>query len=178
MHIITCLGNPGRQYRKTRHNIGFIAGEYISNEYNIPVKQKSFSSFYGNGKINGRDVMLLIPHTFMNESGNAVRKVVDYFKAEYKNLIVVHDEIELPFGECRTKFGGGHKGHNGLRSIVEHIGTPDFNRIRFGIGRPENPNISVSDYVLSNFTGEEIKRINELMPFVVDNIVSIMDNGS
>lgn len=164
MKVIACLGNPGRQYLRTRHNIGFILGEYFAREHGIPMKGKSFSSLTGTGTIGETPVVLLMPQTFMNNSGNAVVQALQFYKADPADLVVVHDEIELPFGESRVKFGGGHKGHNGIRSIIQLIGTPDFHRLRIGVGRPDHPAIGVADYVLAPFTGEEWQQLLEFLP--------------
>ena len=118
MIILAFLGNPGRKYSRTRHNIGFMVGEHFSGLSGIKINKKAFSAESGTGKINGHDTLLLFPQTFMNLSGKSVSKAMDFYDAESSDLIVVHDELELPFGEIKTKFGGGHKGHNGLRSII------------------------------------------------------------
>ena len=110
----------------------------------------------------------------MNNSGGPVRAALDYYKVAPERLVVVHDEIELPFGEFRLKFGGGHKGHNGIRSIMQEVGSADFHRIRFGVGRPDNPEIAVADHVLSNFSDEELSRIDDLFPSVTAMILSVM----
>ncbi|MCP4137469.1 MAG: aminoacyl-tRNA hydrolase [bacterium] len=174
MKIIAFLGNPGKKYTRTRHNIGFIIGEYFTKEYRIQTGQKSFSSKNGTAKIEGADILVMFPQKYMNTSGLSIQKALGFYKEKPENLIVVHDEIELSFGDVRTKFGGGHKGHNGLRSIIQETGSPDFHRIRFGVGRPENPNIPVADYVLNNFTGEELNRIEEMASDVVAAIVSLV----
>ncbi|MFC1669112.1 aminoacyl-tRNA hydrolase [Spirochaetota bacterium] len=175
MKIISCLGNPEKRYAKTRHNIGFILGEFMAGDLGITLNKKMFSSITGTGKHYGIDLMMLFPQTYMNSSGDAVAQALGYYKEEPQNLIVIHDEIELPFGEFRTKFGGGHKGHNGLRSIISRIGTADFHRIRFGVGRPDNPNMEVADYVLSNFSKEEIDKVKELLPGIMDIIIPIIE---
>ncbi len=175
MFVIACLGNPGKKYSKNRHNIGFILGDFIAEERGIRLTASSFHSISGKGAIRDRDVLLLMPQSFMNNSGAPVREALDFYKVSPDRLVVIHDEIELPFGEYRVKFGGGHKGHNGIRSIMQEIGTPDFHRIRFGIGRPEHPDVAVADHVLSNFTGDELARIRELAPAVVDMLASIID---
>ncbi len=174
MIIVTFLGNPGKKYSRTRHNIGFITGEYFVRETGIKINKKNFMSECGTGTIAGHDTLVLFPLTFMNLSGQAVKKAMDFYKTEHSSLIAVHDEIELPFGEIRTKTGGGHKGHNGLRSIIAETGSADFHRIRFGVGRPENPHIEVSDHVLSNFTADESEKIKELLPEVSRLIISII----
>jgi PTH1 family peptidyl-tRNA hydrolase len=177
MFVVACLGNPGKKYAKNRHNIGFLLGDFIAEEWGMKLTSSSFNSISGKGTIQSHDVLLLMPQSYMNNSGGPVRKALDFYKVPPERLVAIHDDIELPFGEYRAKFGGGHKGHNGIRSIMQEIGTPDFHRIRFGIGRPESPEVAVADHVLSNFTGEELARIRELAPAVVDVLVSIINGG-
>lgn len=153
MKIIACLGNPGDKYRQTRHNIGFLLGEYICSHSGIAVNRKGFSAIYGTGRMQSHDILFLFPQTFMNLSGQAVSSALSFYKEDSTSLIVIHDEIELPFGDIRKKKGGGHKGHNGLRSIIQCTGSPEFQRLRFGVGRPEKGD--VADYVLSDFSRAE-----------------------
>lgn len=176
MKILAFLGNPGTKYSRTRHNIGFMAGEYFAAVNNIKINKKVFLSETGTGKIDGTDILLLFPQTYMNESGKAVKKALDYYSESPSSLIVLHDELELRFGEVRTKFSGGHKGHNGIRSIIAETGSPDFHRIRLGIGRPENAHMTVSDHVLSKFTVEEMDAVEKMMPEVVKIINSILNS--
>lgn len=175
MIIIACLGNPGKKYNRTRHNAGFIAGEYIASKEGISINKKAFNSETGTGKIRGKDVLLMFPQTYMNNSGTAVQKGLKFYNTSPSNLLVIHDDLELPFGQIKTKFSGGHKGHNGIRSIMAETGSADFHRIRFGIGRPENPHISVSDHVLANFTADEIKAMEELLPESARIIETLLD---
>lgn len=163
MKILACLGNPGKQYARNRHNVGFIAGRFLADMYGITLGEKKFSSVCGSGTVDGEKLLLMLPQTFMNNSGTAVKAAMDYYAAEAGSLIVVHDDIELPFGEVRVKFGGGHKGQNGIRSIIQHIGTADFHRIRIGVGRPPHPEMAVADYLLSNFSAEEMERLEEIL---------------
>jgi len=174
MIILAFLGNPGSKYSRTRHNIGFITGEYFAQSEGIKISKKAFSAETGTGKINGRDVLLLFPQTFMNESGKSVVKAMDFHNVKHSELIVVHDELELPFGEIKEKFSGGHKGHNGLRSIITETGSADFHRVRFGIGRPSNPQMDVADHVLSNFSREESEALLKIIPFAAELILSII----
>ena len=164
MKLLVFLGNPGSKYARNRHNAGFIAGEYFSDKHSIKLDQKKFNSFSGRASINGTETCVLFPLTFMNSSGEAVIKALNFYKEKPENIIAVHDEIELPFGHLAVKFGGGHKGHNGLRSIIEHAGTADFARLRFGVGRPPHPDIEVADFVLGNFLQEEMSRVMEILP--------------
>lgn len=174
MFVVACLGNPGKKYIKNRHNIGFILGEYIAERYRIPLSSSSFNAVSGRGTIDDCDVLMIMPQTYMNNSGGPVRKALDFYKVPPARLVALHDDIELPFGQFRSKFGGGHKGQNGIRSIIQEVGTPDFHRIRFGVGRPENPDVAVADHVLSNFSGDEMARIRELAPAVAEMLVSIL----
>ena len=174
MKILAFLGNPDLKYNRTRHNIGFLVGKIFAESNNIKINKKSFLSETGLGKIDDIDLLLLFPQTYMNESGKAVKKAMDYYGEKHTNLIAVHDELELKFGNVKEKFGGGHKGHNGLRSIITETGSADFHRIRFGIGRPENESMSVSDHVLSKFTDEEMIEIENLMPGVINIICDLI----
>ena len=172
MKIVAFLGNPGKKYARNRHNIGFIIGEYFASRYSIPAGQKKFSALTGTGVIERADVCLIFPQTYMNNSGEAVSQALKFYREGPDNLIVVHDEIEFVFGKFAMKFGGGHKGNNGIRSIIQHLDTADFHRLRFGVGRPENPNISVADYVLGSFLPEEMEKINGLLPEVSELLAS------
>ncbi len=174
MKIIAFLGNPGKKYSRNRHNIGAIIGDIAAGHFGIKVKEKEFSAHTGAGKIAGMPVLLLFPQTYMNASGTSVQAALQYYREAPANLVVVHDEIELPFGEFRTKFGGGHKGHNGLRSIIQHTGSADFHRIRVGVGRPAHPETAVADHVLSDFTGEEMQRIIEMAPSIIEALAGII----
>lgn len=176
MKMIVCLGNPGKKYKKNRHNIGFIIGEFLCKKYDIRPDKQMFEAFLGQKAINSTDCMVLVPHTFMNLSGRSVVQTAKYYKIDTKDIIVLHDEIELPFGEVRVKFGGGHKGHNGLRSIIQETGTNEFWRLRFGVGRPSNSDIPVADYVLSDFTPDEQAKIEELVPESIETVIKIIED--
>ncbi|MBN2040013.1 MAG: aminoacyl-tRNA hydrolase [Spirochaetes bacterium] len=172
MKIITFLGNPGRKYKKTRHNAGFIIGEILAEEFNINIGLKKFHSMYGRGRARGNDVVLVFPQTYMNKSGVSVNEVLQFFNEVPDNLLVVHDEIELPFGEIKVKAGGGHKGHNGLRSIIQNINSAEFTRIRIGVGRPGHPDMEVADYLLSGFSKEEYAGLTDMAPEIIDIILT------
>jgi len=154
MYVIVGLGNPGNRYRYTRHNIGFMVLEKLARDFEINLKQKSFDALWGKGKINGADVLLAMPQTYMNLSGTAVRQLVAFFKADINNLIVFHDDLDLPFGTIRLKTGGGNAGHKGLASITENLGSSDFMRVRIGIGRPSDKS-RIEGYVLEPFKSDE-----------------------
>ncbi|WP_042453885.1 aminoacyl-tRNA hydrolase [Neobacillus dielmonensis] len=154
MKLITGLGNPGKQYEHTRHNVGFDVIEELSNRLAIPLNQSKLKGLYGIGAVNGEKVLLLKPLTYMNLSGESIRAVMDYYKIEQEDLLVVYDDLDLPVGKIRLRQKGSPGGHNGIKSIVAHLGTQQFNRIRIGIDRPQG-GMSVPDYVLGQFLQEE-----------------------
>jgi peptidyl-tRNA hydrolase, PTH1 family len=173
MYCIACLGNPGRKYSKNRHNAGFLCADRIAVRYNIPINRNSGSLTVGTGSILGEEILVALPQSYMNRSGEALIHQISYNKIDPSRLIVIHDELEIPFGDVRIKKGGGHKGHNGLRSIIEQLGSPDFWRIRFGIGRPPE-GVNVADYVLSNFNEDEFSKLETLADRALDCIQEII----
>ena len=149
--LVVGLGNPGREYERHRHNVGFMVVDELARRENATFKSK-FGSRLGELRIGDRRVALLKPETFMNESGRAVQAAVRFFKVPPQCLLAVSDEVDLPVGRLQVRFGGGLAGHNGLRSIARHVGTQDFLRLRVGVGRPERGDPRpVADYVLSPF---------------------------
>ena len=162
MKIIVGLGNPGRKYERTRHNAGFMAIDKLAGLLRVELTQEKHHALIGRARMGSEEVILAKPQTYMNESGRAVGAILRSAYAEASDLIVLHDELDLALGTVRVKTGGGHGGHNGLRSIIENLGTADFIRVRIGIGRPE-PGIDPADYVLSPFLGEERQAVPEIM---------------
>ncbi len=155
MFLIVGLGNPGREYMDTRHNVGFMALDALSREYGLPFQTKSrFNSQLALGENNSESVVLCKPETYMNLSGETVQSVSAYYKISLDKTIVIHDDIDLRFGKIGYKNGGGAGGHNGLKSIDKHLG-PNYHRIRIGIGRPEDPAYEISNFVLGKFSQEE-----------------------
>jgi PTH1 family peptidyl-tRNA hydrolase len=172
MLLIVGLGNPGPGYLKNRHNVGFLAADQIADCHCFPKFPTSVSLYQGSqGEISSQKVLLIKPVTFMNNSGLAVKDAVNFFKLSPDQVLVIHDDLDLPPGEFRLKKGGGHGGHNGLRSISSHIG-PDYWRLRIGIGHPSIKAL-VSDYVLSNFTPKDtwveplVEGIGVLIPHLI-----------
>jgi len=162
MKLIVGLGNPGKQYEDTRHNIGFKVIDELSNKWNIPLNESKFKGLFGKGIVNGQKVILLKPMTYMNLSGESVVPLMDYFDINEEDLIVIYDELDLPVGKIRLRYKGSAGGHNGLKSIISHLGTQEFNRIRIGIGRPQNAT-PIVNYVLGNFSKEEAPIIQEMV---------------
>ena len=160
MLLIVGLGNPGTQYENTRHNIGFKVIDKLVSDFGA--RDISKNSFYGE-LFKSSDILLLKPMTFMNLSGKSVQAVKNFYKIELEDIIVVHDDIDLPFSALRFKHGGGHGGHNGLRSIDENI-TKEYARVRMGVGKPLHKS-QVANYVLDDFSGEE----NELLKGWIDH---------
>lgn len=160
MKLVVGLGNPGQSYEGTRHNVGFETIDHCEKSLNIPLNQSKFKGAYGFDNINNEKIFLLKPLTFMNLSGESVVPLMNFYKISVENLLVIYDDLDLKPGTIRLRQKGSHGGHNGMKSIINHLGTDEFNRIRIGIGRPE-PGISVSNYVLGSFHSSERELINE-----------------
>jgi PTH1 family peptidyl-tRNA hydrolase len=157
--ILCCLGNPGKKYEKTRHNSGFMTADLIAAERSVKINRLKFHGMYGEFLYGGKKIVLLKPQTFMNDSGVCAREALDWYKLPPEKLIVVCDDLELPCGKIRVRSKGSDGGHNGLKSIIYHTGSDRFPRVRIGIGRPENPEFSVIDYVLGRFTDAEYEKV-------------------
>ncbi len=169
--MIVGLGNPGPAYRHTRHNFGFLALDELADELNIQVKRLKFKAMIGEGRFNDNKVVLVKPMTFMNKSGQAVAPLLRYFKLPLSNLLVIHDDLDLPLGTLRLRPSGGTSGQRGMASIIAHLGTQEFPRMRLGIGRPPGQMDPV-DYVLKNFLPSE----NELLAIVLRTAVEASQN--
>ena len=155
MKLVVGLGNPGRAYRWTRHNMGFWLIEQFAKELGIDLSRRGFRSLYGRGKIGNEEVILAKPLTYMNLSGEAVRRLLHFFKVPPENLVVLHDDLDLPLGKIRIRLRGGHGGHQGVKSIVEALGNDGFFRLKVGIGRPPDRHQDPADYVLEPLKGGE-----------------------
>mgnify|MGYP003483420169 CR=1 FL=1 len=153
MKLFVGLGNPGEKYARNRHNIGFMAVERIAESHGFGPWKKKLKGYAADGEIGGEKVLLLKPETYMNESGQSVSPARGELRVEPDHIVVIHDEIDFAFGRIESKLGGGHGGHNGLRSIKNGLGTADFRRVRVGVGRPDStdPEI-VSSWVLGSFS--------------------------
>ncbi len=162
MKLIVGLGNPGSEYASTRHNVGWMVIDKLAEQFGARAWQGKFKGRYSASTIDGAKVGFLKPETFMNLSGESVRAAMDFFKITPADVIVIHDELDLDFGDIRTKVGGGTAGHNGLKSIKQHLGTLDFARVRFGVGHPSDKN-RVSSYVLNDFSKEEAPQLPDLL---------------
>lgn len=174
MHLIVGLGNPGREYETTRHNFGFLTLDKIIDDYHFSNQGKKFKSEVFSGEINGQKILALKPQTFMNRSGGAVIEAANFYKIAPSNIIVLHDDVDLEFGRLKVKIGGGHGGHNGLRSIDEVIGK-DYVRIRLGVGRPANKEFDTADYVLGKFLKEEMSQLEKINEKISKNFGEILE---
>lgn len=172
MFLVAGLGNPGPKYAKNRHNVGFMVVERLAGPG--PWREK-YKGRFARVRLGGEDVVLLEPLTFMNLSGESVQAAMQFFKVPPDRLLVVHDELDLPFGTVRLKKGGGVAGHNGLKSIVQHCGGPGFARLRVGIGRPERG--AVESHVLSDFSSEEGAALEDVLNDATRAVEAVLAEG-
>ena len=168
MYLLVGLGNPGLKYKKNRHNVGYLTIDTIVKKYGFTKKNKNKFGDVFEGKISNEKFFVLKPKDFINLSGVSIKKILDFYKINIKNLLVIHDDIDLPLGKIKIKIGGGNAGHNGLKNIDTIVGK-NYKRIRIGIDRPKN-NKSVNKFVLENFQKEEEKEIK----FSINRIVSFL----
>jgi PTH1 family peptidyl-tRNA hydrolase len=176
MKIIVGLGNPGRTYERTRHNAGFMALDELAGKLRVDSTQEKHNAVIGKARIDSEELLLVKPQTFMNDSGRAVAAVLRDAYKSVSDLIVLHDDLDLPLGSVRVKLGGGHGGHNGLRSIIEFLGSSDFIRVRIGISRPAL-NMDAADYVLSPFLAEERQVASEAIAKAAEAVTRIVVEG-
>ncbi|MBD7909518.1 aminoacyl-tRNA hydrolase [Sporosarcina gallistercoris] len=160
MKMIIGLGNPGKQYVSTRHNVGFQAIDLLAEQLNAPAMQTKFNGMITTVHVGTEKVMLVKPLTYMNLSGECVRPLMDYYEVNDDEIVVIYDDLDLIPGKLRLREKGGAGGHNGMKSLIAHLGTNEFNRIRIGVGRPDGP-MNVADYVLGAFSKEEQPMIQE-----------------
>jgi PTH1 family peptidyl-tRNA hydrolase len=175
MKLLVGLGNPGAHYAANRHNIGFMAVDAIAKHHRLPAWRRRFQGAAADGTIGASRVLLLLPGTYMNESGRALAEAAHFYKIGLDDITVFHDELDLPPGKVRVKVGGGVAGHNGLRSISEHIGN-DYRRVRIGIGHPGSKDL-VHPYVLSDFQKSDREWVETLCGVIADN-AELLVNGN
>ena len=171
--LIVGLGNPGKKYQGTRHNAGFEALDYVAQRWGVSVDRSKFDGLCGTGEAGGHKVLLLKPQTFMNLSGESVRKAVDFYKVPAQNVIVLFDDISLPPGKLRLRKTGSAGGHNGVKSIIAHLGQ-DFPRIKIGVGEKPRPEYDLADWVLSRPTPAEKQAITDRYDDVCDALECVM----
>ena len=177
MKIIVGLGNPTKEYAGTRHNVGFSVIYNISDAYNIPVDTKKHKALIGKGMIEGEKVILAMPQTYMNLSGESVRELMDFYKCDLSDLIVIYDDISLDVGKLRIRAKGSAGGHNGIKNIIAHLGTQEFARIKIGVG--EKPaKMDLADYVLGHFSKEDQPVIRESADRAREGVCEIITHGA
>ena len=175
MFMVVGLGNPGRRYVETRHNVGFAVIETLAQRWTIPADGKQLGALVGSGRVSNGKAMLVRPQSFMNRSGTPVRSLMGYYKLETDKVVVVHDDLDLPFGRVQIKRGGGHGGHNGLRDINKHAG-PEYARVRMGVGRPPE-GWDTADYVLGKWSSSETNELESILGKGADAVESILRDG-
>ena len=184
MKLIVGLGNPGRIYAHSRHNIGFMCLNHFARTQGIQFDRKQGLARTGTGKIQGTDAVLARPQTYMNSSGQSVSRLVDKFDIDLDDLLVIHDDLDLPLGKIRIRHGGGSGGHKGIESIITELGSQEFPRLRVGIGRPpvtggsaETDDTDIIAYVLSDFTTAEKQAITGIIPGVSEVTLYLLTEG-
>ncbi len=177
MKLIAGLGNPGRAYAATRHNIGFMVIDQLASAFGIGMDRKKFSARFGRGTIEGHGVILAKPLAYMNRSGMPLSQLARYFKISCRELIVIHDDMDIAFGRLKIKQKGGSGGHKGIRSLTEAFGDDGFTRVRVGVGRPA-PHRDAADYVLAAFSPDERQALDEVIAQAREAVVTILCEGT
>ena len=175
--LIAGLGNPEAKYDGTRHNAGFAALDYLSGKWGISVSKTKFQGLWGQGEVDGHKVVLLKPLTYMNLSGDSIAPLAGFFKIPADHVIVLCDDITQNPGKLRIRPSGSAGGHNGLKSIIQHLGTDQFPRIKVGVGQKPHPDYDMADWVLSKFAGEDLKTITEAIRKAADAVECLIQEG-
>ena len=179
--LIAGLGNPGSKYELTRHNAGFLALDYFADQHGFAMTCEKWQGVYCRNRLAGIGILLVKPQTFMNKSGESVVRFTDFYKIEPADILVVHDDIDLPAGRIKVVARGGAGGHNGIRSIINHLGTSDFARLKLGIGRPERneqgQGIPVERYVLGRFSDQEFAAFSKQLSLVDEAVELFIEQG-
>ena len=175
--LLVCLGNPGEKYEDTRHNVGFMVADEIGERQHAPIQRLKYKALTNIFTISGEKVLVMKPVTYMNLSGEAVRQAADFYKVPPDHVLVVLDDTALAVGKLRVRRGGSAGGHNGLKSIIQHLGTDQFPRLRVGVGEKPHPDYDLADWVLGRFTGEDKKAIDAAVKRAADGVECILKDG-
>jgi peptidyl-tRNA hydrolase, PTH1 family len=177
LKLVVGLGNPGAEYRNTRHNAGFLVVDKIALDFNIAVTNKKFDLVFGRGWVKDVEILLAKPMAFMNRSGPPVQKLANYYRIQCEDMLVIHDDIDLAYGRIKIKEKGGHGGHNGLRSLMDAFGRGDFVRLRIGVGRSDTGD-NVTDHVLGRFSPTQAKLLDRIIAGGRDAAITILSRGT
>lgn len=177
MYLIVGLGNPGKQYEKTRHNVGFEVIDRLADQLFASVEEKKFRGYYGKAVIDGQKVILLKPQTFMNLSGESVRSAADFYKIQPDHIIVVYDDVSLDVGQLRIRTKGSAGGHNGIKNIIAHLGTQEFPRVKVGVGN-KTPRMDLADYVLSHFSKADQDAMEDAFKEAAEAVKALISEGA
>ena len=175
--LLVCLGNPGDKYENTRHNVGYMVADEVAERQNKPVQRLKFKALTNTLTISGEKVLVMKPITYMNLSGEAVRQAADFYKIPPERVLVVSDDTALPVGKLRIRVKGSAGGHNGLKNIIQHLGTDQFPRLRVGVGEKPHPDYDLAELVLGKFAGEDKKAIDAAVKRAADAIECILAQG-
>lgn len=175
--LLVGLGNPGTQYENTRHNVGFLVADELAERQNAPIQRLKFKALTNLLTISGEKVLVMKPVTYMNLSGEAVRQAVDFYKIPPERVLVVSDDTALAVGRLRIRKGGSAGGHNGLKNIIQHLGTDQFPRVRVGVGEKPHPDYDMADWVLGKFQGEDKKVIDGAVKRAADAVECFLKEG-
>ncbi len=175
--LLVCLGNPGREYENTRHNIGFMAADELARREGVKINKLRYRALTGEIRAGGQRVLGLKPQTYMNLSGEAVKLAGGFYKIPPERVLVISDDVALSLGKLRIRAGGSAGGHNGLKNIITHLGTEQFPRIRVGVGAPEHPEFEMVDWVIGKFSQQEKKLADEAVGRAVDAALCVIERG-
>jgi len=174
--LIVGLGNPGTRYDRTRHNVGFEVAKRVAERYGVALSTKRFRAKLGSGRVAGESAVIALPQTFMNCSGESIGPMAGWYKVAPEQVVVIHDELDLPFGRVKVKAGGGHGGHNGLRDLTAKLPSRDFVRVRVGIDRPNGP-MDPAAWVLARWTPEQSAELPDLVERAADAVEAVLRHG-
>ena len=175
--LLGCLGNPGREYEGTRHNIGFLTADALERREGVKINKLRYRALTGEFRAGGQRVLVLKPQTYMNLSGESVKLAGGFYKIPPDHVLVVSDDVALPLGKLRIRAGGSAGGHNGLKNIIAHLGTDQFPRIRVGVGAPEHPDHEMIDWVIGKFSPAEKKVVDEAVSRALDAVLCVIERG-
>ena len=175
--LVVGLGNPGEKYENTRHNVGFLTVDELAERARVPVQKLKHRALTNTLEVGGVKVLLMKPVTYMNLSGEAVGEAARFYKLPPERVLVISDDVSLPLGKLRIRKGGSAGGHNGLKSIIQHLGTDQFPRIKVGVGQKPHPEYDMADWVLSKFAGEDLKTITEAIRKAADAVECLIQEG-